>query len=86
MNSQSEEAGSVHGEAYGLTAGQMKALELVAKGFRRKRIAEFMNLSVHTVNSHMEKVFKKLDVHTAAEAVAKGAREGIIPLAQDEGA
>lgn len=85
MDHQWDSLGSISGNRYGLTRGQMRALMLVAAGLNRKKIAEHMGVSIHTVNSHLEKIFEKLHVHSAAAAVAKALTEGIVPYTPSKG-
>ena len=50
----------------------------MADGLLKKQIAESLDLSVHTVSTHMRRVYAKLHVSTNTGAVAKALREGII--------
>ena len=43
-----------------------------------KEIAEKLDISVHTVSTHLRSVYEKLHVNTNTGAVAKALREGII--------
>ena len=45
-----------------LTAAELKVAELAALGHTNKAIAEELFLSPHTVNTHLGKIFRKLDV------------------------
>jgi len=56
---------------YGLTSMEMNVLELIKRGLKRKEIADRMNMSFHTVKTHLENAHRKLGVHNVAEAVAK---------------
>ncbi len=47
-----------------------------AKGY--KQIAYDLHISVDTVRSHIRKVYRKLQVHSAPEAVARAIRERIV--------
>jgi DNA-binding NarL/FixJ family response regulator len=46
-------------------------LRLLAKGHRSKEIAEELNLSPGTVNTHVRHIYEKLHVRSRAEAVAR---------------
>lgn len=53
-----------------LTAREREVLSHMADGAGRLQIAEQMQLSPHTVRSHMQSLMRKLGVHSALEAVA----------------
>ena len=44
----------------------------------RGEIGSELLLSVHTVKTHMRKLYAKLDVHTRAEAVQRGRALGLL--------
>lgn len=63
-----------------LTTREREVLTHMADGAGRKEIAERLHLSPNTVRSHMQSMMRKLDVHSALEAVAlAGALPGILP-------
>lgn len=63
-----------------LTAREAQILALLAEGLVNKEIAARLGISRHTVKTHLAALFHKLDVTTRAEAVAAGARAGVILL------
>jgi DNA-binding NarL/FixJ family response regulator len=63
-----------------LTAREVQILALLAEGLVNKQIAARLGISRHTVKSHLDALFHKLGVTTRAEAVAVGARSGMILL------
>ena len=63
-----------------LTAHEAQVLALLAEGLVNKQIAARLGISRHTVKSHLDALFHKLGVTTRAEAVAVGARAGMILL------
>lgn len=65
-------------EDYCLTVRVRDILRLLADGLLKKEIAEFLDISVHTVSYHMRRVYSKLHLNTNTGAVAKALREGII--------
>jgi DNA-binding NarL/FixJ family response regulator len=65
-------------EDYNLTEREQDILRLMADGLLKKEIADSLDISVHTVSSHMRRVYGKLHVNTNTGAVAKALREGII--------
>ncbi|MFA6278350.1 MAG: response regulator transcription factor [Pedobacter sp.] len=54
-----------------LTARETEILEYVIKGFSYKMIANELNISVETIRSHIKKIYKKLHVNSATEAIYK---------------
>ncbi len=63
-----------------LTAREAQILALLAEGLGNKQIAARLGISRHTVKTHLAALFHKLGVSTRAEAVAAGARAGVILL------
>jgi DNA-binding NarL/FixJ family response regulator len=54
-----------------LTRREQDVLERLVKGFTYKETAADLGISYSTVQSHIEKIYKKLHVHSCAQAVAK---------------
>jgi DNA-binding NarL/FixJ family response regulator len=54
-----------------LTPGEREFLDLLAKGYAYKEIADRMNISIDTVRSYVRTVYEKLHVHSRTEAVVK---------------
>lgn len=51
-----------------LTRSERKVLSLVAQGKRNKDIADQLFVSVNTVKTHLQHIFKKLEVSSRIEA------------------
>jgi len=60
---------------YGLTTREQKILELMTKGLIKKEIADQLDLSYHTVDTHLRNIYTKLHVHSRTGAVAKALKE-----------
>jgi DNA-binding NarL/FixJ family response regulator len=60
---------------YGLTTREQNILELMVKGLIKKEIADNLNVSYHTVDTHLRNIYTKLHVHTRTGAVAKALKE-----------
>lgn len=58
-------------EAANLSPREAEVLELLAKGFLYKEIAEQMKVSYATVHTHIRHIYEKLHVRSRTEAVAK---------------
>lgn len=65
-----------------LTPREKDVILLVCKGFSRIEIAEFLNLSHHTIADHMKQIYKKLNVSSRAEAVHCALTQGILPYSK----
>jgi DNA-binding NarL/FixJ family response regulator len=63
---------------YGLTNKETAVLTLLADGLSYKMIADQLQISYHTVNNHVKKIYEKLQVHSLGEAVALAHRQKII--------
>lgn len=55
-------------EAYELTKRETEILEFLCKGMSYKKIADECFISQRTVNTHIENIYRKLNVHSALEA------------------
>jgi DNA-binding CsgD family transcriptional regulator len=60
----------------GLTAAEMKVLQLMCQDLRNAEIAERLHRSVRTVDHHVAAVLAKLGVESRQEAVRRAKREG----------
>jgi transcriptional regulator EpsA len=58
-------------EAWALTTRQLEILNWVQQGKTNFEIAAIMSVSPLTVKNHLQKLFKRLDVHNRTQAVAK---------------
>src|SRR5690606_27499039 len=59
-----------------LTAREREILELLAKGLAYKEIADQLALSPHTIHNRLRGIYRKLQVKSGPEAVAKFLRGG----------
>lgn len=64
----------------GLTRREREVLDLLAAGASNKVIARRLNLSFHTAKAHVASVLQKLGASSRADAVARGARAGLVLL------
>ncbi len=63
-----------------LTRREVEVLGMLAEGLANKNIAARLGISEHTVKTHVASILTKLDAFSRAEAVAVGARQGLILL------
>ena len=61
-----------------LTPHETQLLKLLIEGHHKKTAAREMNISVNTVSFHLKNIYKKLQVHSKTEAVAKALREHLV--------
>ncbi len=73
-------ASSMTENGYGLTIMEVKVLKLLENGLTRKEIGDRLNISVDTVNFHLENSYRKLGVRNEGQAVGKLLRENILPI------
>jgi len=63
---------------YNLTLREKDILKLLVDGLSKRQIADKLFLSYHTVDSHIRKIYDKLEVHSGSSAVAKALKENLI--------
>ncbi|MCF7822318.1 MAG: response regulator transcription factor [Mariprofundaceae bacterium] len=61
-----------------LTKREKSVLTLIAKGYSRQEVAETLNVSQHTVTTHIKHIYRKLSVHSRTEAVFEAYQMGLI--------
>jgi DNA-binding NarL/FixJ family response regulator len=73
------EKSSATGSIYdSLTHREREVLKLVAEGNSNKFIAEFLNLSVKTVEKHRSNLMSKLDLHNASGLTTYAIEKGLV--------
>ncbi|WP_235921036.1 response regulator transcription factor [Foetidibacter luteolus] len=65
-------------ENFNLSERELEILSLLVKGMSYKMIAAAAGISWNTVNGHFKKIYDKLHVHSATEAVKKAIDNGLI--------
>lgn len=61
-----------------LSPREQEVLELISQGHTYAEIAELQQLSTHTVQTHIKRLYSKLSVHTRGEAVFEATRMGLL--------
>jgi len=61
-----------------LTERETEVLVLLARGFSRPEIAGFLEISRHTVATHIGKIYEKLEVSSRGEAAVYADRAGLV--------
>ena len=62
----------------GLSQREIEIIQLSAQGLRASEIAEKLFLSVHTVNTHRQRIYSKMEVRNVSEMLRKAKDNGII--------
>ncbi len=62
----------------GLTPRELEVLRCLVQGKSYKGVARALDVSIDTVRSHIRSVYRKLQVHSVAEAVARALRDRIV--------
>ena len=65
-------------EKLDLTDREIEVLNFLSRGLSQKMVASEMQLSSFTVNNHLKKIYQKLHVHSAPEAIAVATKKRII--------
>jgi DNA-binding NarL/FixJ family response regulator len=60
-----------------LTPRECQVLKLIADGKHNQEIADYLNMSIKTVEGHRQHIMKKLNLHTIGELTKFAIREGI---------
>jgi DNA-binding NarL/FixJ family response regulator len=61
-----------------VTRRERQVLKLIAEGYRNKEIADYLCVSVKTVEKHRANLMQKLDLHNAAALTALAMEKGLI--------
>jgi DNA-binding NarL/FixJ family response regulator len=61
-----------------LTDRERQVYQLLAEGNSNKDIANRLNLSLHTVETHRWRIMEKMDLHSTAELVLSAVRRGLV--------
>ena len=61
-----------------LTRREREVLVQISEGLSNKEIANRLNLSLHTVETHRWRIMEKLDLHSTAELVLSAVRRGLV--------
>ena len=65
-------------EKLNLTDREIEVLGFLSQGLSQKMLAAEMQISSFTVNNHLKKIYQKLHVHSAPEAIAVATKKRII--------
>ena len=60
-----------------LTSREREVMKLIAEGNRNKDIAQYLSISLKTVEKHRSNLMKKLDLHTASSITSYAIKNGL---------
>ncbi len=63
-----------------LTHRETDVLRCMAKGYTYNEAAELLGMSIHTVTSHVKKIYRKLEVNSRSEAVYEAVQQGLVNI------
>jgi DNA-binding NarL/FixJ family response regulator len=63
-----------------LSDREREILQLIAKGVSNSEAAQLLSLSKATIRTHLEHIYRKLEVTNRVEAVTEGIRKGLISV------
>ena len=61
-----------------LTDREQQVLRALVEGLSYKQVADILGISLGTVRTHITSIYRKLQVHSVAEAVSRAIRERIV--------
>ena len=73
-----EEEKKAKPQKLGLTPREQDVLRSLSHGHAYQEVADDLGVSIHTVRDHIRNIYRKLQVHSATEAVSRAVREGLI--------
>ena len=62
----------------GLSQREIQIIRLSAEGLKASEIAGHLFISVHTVNTHRQRIYAKMDVKNVSDMLRKATELGII--------
>ncbi|MBC7600304.1 MAG: response regulator transcription factor [Polaromonas sp.] len=61
-----------------LSSREMEVLQLITRGFTAEEIARLVQVSSHTVQTYVRRIYSKLKVRSKAEAIYEARQQGIL--------
>ncbi len=61
-----------------LTKREREVMKLIAEGYRNRNIAEYLSISLKTVDKHRSNMMKKLDLHNASSITSYAIKNGLM--------
>jgi len=61
-----------------LTEREVEVLLVMSRGMTRKEISMLLDLSIHTINTHVRHIYEKLEVNSNVDALNKARKLHIL--------
>jgi len=61
-----------------LTTREREVMKLIAESYRNKDVAEYLSISLKTVEKHRSNMMKKLDLHNASSITSYAIKNGLV--------
>jgi len=61
-----------------LTPREVEVLKLIAESYKSKEIADYLSISINTVEKHRANLMRKLDLHNASALTHFALKEGLV--------
>lgn len=65
-------------EGWNLSEREMEVLRQLVEGRSYKQIAAALSVSIDTVRTHLRHVYRKMQVHSAGEAISRALKSGVV--------
>jgi len=75
---ETEPGGVAHPGEYDISSREFEVLQLMAKGYSNKEIADELFISINTVKTHTSNLFVKLNANRRTQAVSEARRLRLI--------
>jgi len=62
----------------GLSGREIQILQMIREGLLSKEISDELNISLHTVNTHRQRILEKLGANNSIEAIVFASRMGLL--------
>ncbi len=67
-----------------LSARELQVLKLIAQGNTTRKVADSLNISIHTVNSHRKNILRKLHISSPIHLIAYAVENGLVTIDYDK--
>ena len=61
-----------------LTTREREVMKLIAEGYRNKDVAEYLSISIKTVEKHRSNMMRKMDLHSTSSITSYAIKNGLV--------